>query len=152
MCKNKLEPTESLCQRQGVLIKEIITLSLEFRVILQLEDKYNVSSDSIRLQSRKHAILILEFIKSMFYMLFWLFKKPYRFISFAREGDLLAMLHPLLNVNFKNLLLLNNLLTLAPWAAILLIDALSSPLALIASTLHLLYHGRPQLADGDFHT
>ena len=81
-----------------------------------------------------------------------LFNKPYRFISFTRESDLLVVLHPLLNVNFQNLLLLNNLLTLAPWAAILLIDALSSPLALIASCLHLLYHGRTQLADGDLHT
>ena len=58
MCKNKLEPTESLSQRQGVLIKEIIALSLEFGVILLLEDKYNVSSDSIRLQARKHSIIL----------------------------------------------------------------------------------------------
>ena len=78
-------------------------------------------------------------------------KQAYRFISFTREGDLLVVLHPLLNMNLKNLLLLNNLLTLAPWAAILLIDALSSPLALVARLLHLLYHGRPQLADSDFH-
>jgi hypothetical protein len=58
MCKNKLEPAESLSQRQGVLIKEIIALSLEFGVILLLEDEYNVSGDSIRLQARKHSIIL----------------------------------------------------------------------------------------------
>lgn len=78
-------------------------------------------------------------------------KQSYRLISFTRESDLLIVLHPLLNVNLQNLLLLNNLLALAAWAAILLINALSSPLTLIARLLHLLYHGRPQLADGDFH-
>lgn len=52
MCENKLEPTESLSQRQCVLIKKVITLSLELGVILLLEDEYNVSSDSIRLQAR----------------------------------------------------------------------------------------------------
>jgi hypothetical protein len=35
-----------------VLIKKVITLSLELGVILLLEDEYNVSSDSIRLQAR----------------------------------------------------------------------------------------------------
>jgi hypothetical protein len=78
-------------------------------------------------------------------------KQAYRFISFTREGDLLVVLHPLLNMNLKNLLLLNDLLTLAPWTAVLLIDALSSPLALIARLLHLLYHGRAQLTNSDFH-
>ena len=58
MCKNKLEPTESLSQRQGVLIKEIIALSLEFGVILLLKDEYNVSGDSVRLHARKHSIIV----------------------------------------------------------------------------------------------
>jgi hypothetical protein len=37
----------------------------------------------------------------------------YRLISFSWEGDLLCMLHSLLHMNFQQLLVLDNLLSLA---------------------------------------
>lgn len=78
--------------------------------------------------------------------------QTYRFISLTREGDLLSILHALLDHHLKNLLLLRHLLTLAAWASILVADGLTSSLALIAGMLHLLNHSWPQLANLDLHT
>ncbi len=40
----------------------------------------------------------------------------YYLIYFSLEGDLLSILHPLLNMNFQHLLVLHNLSSLALWA------------------------------------
>lgn len=66
--------------------------------------------------------------------------EAYSFVSLARECDLLAILHALLDNNLKNLLLLDNLLTFALGAAVLVTDGLAGALALIAWVLHLLDH------------
>ena len=54
MSQDKLEPTESFCKREGVLDKEIISLSLELWVLLLLNDEHYISSDCIRLFSNQH--------------------------------------------------------------------------------------------------
>ena len=55
MGQDELEPTKSFSERYGMLIEEIIALSLELRVFLLLDDKYNVSSNSVRLKT-KHTV------------------------------------------------------------------------------------------------
>ena len=52
MCQHKLEATESLGKRKGMLVKDIITLSLELGMILLLEDENNVTCNCIRLQAQ----------------------------------------------------------------------------------------------------
>lgn len=47
--ENKLEATKGLSEVQGVLVEEVISLSLELGMLLLLEDEDNVSSDSIGL-------------------------------------------------------------------------------------------------------
>jgi hypothetical protein len=51
--QNKLEATKRLSEGQGVLVEEVITLSLELGMLLLLEHKNDVSSHSIRLHIRK---------------------------------------------------------------------------------------------------
>jgi len=52
MCQHKLEATKSLGKREGVLIEEVITLSLELGMILLLEHKNNVTCLCIRLPAQ----------------------------------------------------------------------------------------------------
>jgi hypothetical protein len=78
--------------------------------------------------------------------------RTYRFISLTREGNLLTILHTLLNKDLENLLLLHNLITLALWASIPITDGLPSSLAVVARLLHLLNHSRSQLPDLDLKT
>lgn len=79
-------------------------------------------------------------------------RKAYRLVCLPREGNLLAVLHSLLDHNLEDLLLLNDLLALALRASIFLTYGLPSALALVARVLHLLNHAHPQLADSDLHT
>ena len=54
MGQDKLEPTEGFCKREGMLHKEIISLSLELWVLLLLNDEHDITSDCIRLFSNQH--------------------------------------------------------------------------------------------------
>ena len=72
-------------------------------------------------------------------------------VSFTVEGDLLAVLHALVNMDLEDLALALSLLSLALLAAILLLDDFSLAVALRAHSLHLLHHTGSNLsqADGD---
>ena len=52
MGQNKLEAAERFSQGQSVLIEEVLALSFELGMLLLLEDKDDVSRDSIRLHRR----------------------------------------------------------------------------------------------------
>ena len=56
MGQDKLEPTEGFCKREGMLHKEIISLSLELWVLLLLNDEHYITSDCIRLFSKEYKV------------------------------------------------------------------------------------------------
>jgi hypothetical protein len=53
MSKNILEAAERFSEGQGMLIEEVIALSLELGVLLLLKDEDYVSSDRIRLHNKQ---------------------------------------------------------------------------------------------------
>ena len=75
----------------------------------------------------------------------------YRLIGLAGEGDLLAVSHALLDDDFEELLLGDDLVAVARRASVLVGDGLSGALALVAGVLHLLDHGRAQLPHRHLH-
>jgi hypothetical protein len=50
--ENKLEATQRFSQGQCVLVEEVIALPLELGMLLLLENKDDISSDSVRLHTR----------------------------------------------------------------------------------------------------
>jgi hypothetical protein len=66
-------------------------------------------------------------------------------ITLAREGDRLATLHALVDVDFEHLLLRDDLTRIASLAFVSMIDDFASPRTLVAWLLQLLDHG-PHLA------
>ena len=52
MSQNKLEAAKSLSQGERVLIEQVIMLALEFWMLFLLQDKDNIPSNCVRLQSK----------------------------------------------------------------------------------------------------
>ena len=67
-------------------------------------------------------------------------------VALARERDLLLVLHSLVDVDLKDLPLLDNLLAVAGLAAIFLLDLLAAAITLRASRTHLLNHSGTNLS------
>jgi len=64
MCQHKLEATESLSKREGMLIEDIITLSLELGMNFLLENKNDITCNCIRLQTQKKSKSATHAIRS----------------------------------------------------------------------------------------
>ena len=89
----------------------MLALALEQRVLALLQDDDHVTRDRIRLHApgkqRQQALLDLV---------------PHRLVSFAREDDLLVMLHAFVDRDLEALLLLDHLLAVALLALVLVGD------------------------------
>ncbi len=77
---------------------------------------------------------------------------PTHLISLPREGDLLPVLHPLVDGDLEDLPLPDHLAAGALLAPQLGVDALPLAVALGAHRLDLLHHAGTKLLDADLHT
>ena len=79
-------------------------------------------------------------------------RKVLYLISLPSEGDLLSVLHALVDLNLQNFPLAIHLASVALFAPQLRVDPLALALALAAHGLDLLHHTGSQLLDANLHT
>lgn len=56
MRQHKLEATQRFGEGESMFIEKIITLSLKLGMLFLLEDKHNITGDTVRLQTHKQLV------------------------------------------------------------------------------------------------